>query len=266
MLGKLIKYELKATGRLFLPIFLSILVLAVINKLLSFLSPLDWSVPASISMAIYVILIIGMFVMSIIVMIQRFYRNLLSDEGYLMFTLPTKPWTHIISKLLVSMFWIAASVTVAFISGMIIVYDKGMFPVIIRGFSEGYYWLYKQLGSSLFLLTLEGLILIITSLISGIMVIYAAIALGHLFNKHKMLASFGAFILLNTLAQFLISLITLLPGSLLYSHLHISANNVESMRAVGQLALMYGIIFTGLLSAIYFSITNYILSKRLNLE
>jgi hypothetical protein len=54
--------------------------------------------------------------MTLIVLIQRFYKNLLGDEGYLMFTLPVQSWSHILSKLAVSMLWTVVSGGVALCS------------------------------------------------------------------------------------------------------------------------------------------------------
>ncbi len=62
--------------------------------------------------------------MTLTMMIQRFNKNLLSDEGYLMHTLPVKPWKHIASKLLASMLWMIGSVVVALISILVITYEK----------------------------------------------------------------------------------------------------------------------------------------------
>ena len=39
-----------------------------------------------------------------VVTIQRFYKGLLGQEGYLMFTLPVKNWQLVFSKALVSFF------------------------------------------------------------------------------------------------------------------------------------------------------------------
>lgn len=41
---------------------------------------------------------VALFVLTMIVIIQRFYKGLLCDEGYLMFTLPVKPWQLIATK------------------------------------------------------------------------------------------------------------------------------------------------------------------------
>ena len=98
------------------------------------------------------------------------------------------------------------------------------------------------------------------------MIVYASIAIGHLSNQHKMLASFGAFIVLSTLPKILLMLIGLIPGTAYFSNIHISSNDFIGMQSVVQLGIAYGIIFIGLLCAAYFALTNLILSKRLNLE
>lgn len=88
MLGKLMKYEIKATARLFLPLYAALLVFSLINR---FLNPfaigesinninLQFTIRA-ISMTAYVLLLLGTLVMTVVIMIQRFYKNLLGTKG-----------------------------------------------------------------------------------------------------------------------------------------------------------------------------------------
>ena len=55
MLTRLIKYELKATGRVLLPLYAVLLVFAAISKLIFAFSDNSYSVPAVISTMIYII-------------------------------------------------------------------------------------------------------------------------------------------------------------------------------------------------------------------
>ena len=57
-----------------------------------------------ISMVGYVVLIISISAITLIIMVQRFYKNLLGDEGYLMFTLPVKTWQNVLNKLIFAVF------------------------------------------------------------------------------------------------------------------------------------------------------------------
>ena len=265
MLSKLLKYELKATGRIFLPLLLALLLFAGINRFT--IGPEKFDTTAMISMAIYIMIMVGMFVMTFIMMIQRFNKNLLSDEGYLMHTLPVKPWKHIVSKLFVSMLWMVVSGITALLSILIISLKKGDFTIFTEVFATLHQRVYGVLGASVYLLSFEIIIVLLASLASGILIIYASIAIGHLFNQHKMLAAFGAFIALSALSQILLKLFNLIPGTAYSSDIYISSvNDLIGTQSVMQLILASGIIFTGLLCAAYFAITNYILSKRLNLE
>ncbi|HBV87201.1 MAG TPA: hypothetical protein DEF42_11270 [Desulfosporosinus sp.] len=266
MLSKLIKYEVKATGRIFLPLFLALIVFAGITRLFSTIGVEEWGTPAVISMIIYVIIMVGMFVMTFIMMIQRFYKNLLSDEGYLMLTLPVKPWKHIVSKLLVSILWMITSVFAAFISILMIALKKGDLTRIIVELATVYDRAFEQLGASIYLLAFEIILGIFISLASGILIVYASVALGHLFNQHKMLATFGAFIVLSTLSQILFTIIGLIPGTSYFSNIHFSPNDFIGFQQVLQWAFALGIVFNALLGSAYFAVTNFILSKRLNLE
>ncbi len=123
MLGKLLRHEMKATSRVFLPFFGVLLVFAGINKLfleLGFFQKQGLNFVAGMSMFTYVILVLAIFVLTYVVMIQRFYKNLLGDEGYLMFTLPVKPSSHILAKLFVSTLWMVLAFVAFFLSLMIL--------------------------------------------------------------------------------------------------------------------------------------------------
>jgi hypothetical protein len=134
MLGKLLKYEIKATSRWFLPLYVAIIFSAIINKFL-FVTPIVnkafeqnnsfvnimQGIISSVSMFLYVALFFGLFVATLIVVIQRFYKSLLGDEGYLMFTIPVKAWQNILNKLLVSMLWTFTSTVIGFGSILILV-------------------------------------------------------------------------------------------------------------------------------------------------
>lgn len=88
MLGKLLKYELKATSRTFLPIYGALILVALGNRLFRMG---NINLGFGLTTAILVGLFVALGVLTLMVTIQRFNRNLLGDEGYLMFTLPVGP-------------------------------------------------------------------------------------------------------------------------------------------------------------------------------
>lgn len=266
MLSKLLKYEIKATARIFLPLYVVLLAYAVIHKIISLVSAPGMQAPEAISMFLYVMLIVAIFVVTFVVMIQRFYKNLLSDEGYLMFTLPTKPWKHIVSKLLVSMLWTVASAIVAFISVLIVAFEKILTLETVESIRRAISECYNYLGISSLLVFVEVLLFCVISLTSAVLIIYASIAVGQLFNKHRILASQGAFIVINTVSQIIVTFAYAIPGTKLLRNDFPAQIDMHAIDPVIHLVVWLSIIFFGLLSAGYFFLTNYILSKRLNLE
>lgn len=278
MLSKLLKYEMKATGRIFLPLFAVVLLSAAINRIITLLSPGGWEAPAIISLVLYVTILVGMFVVTVIMMIQRFYRNLLSEEGYLMFTLPVKPWMHIISKLLLAMLWTLVGVMVAIGSIAIIASAQLFTPAVLREIGMVFTRVFAYDGVWLFMA--EFALLILIGGIAKVLMIYASIAVGHLVNNHKILASLGAYLGLSTISQILFMFMSILPGMAGLQDRYSSGNLVSPvgtlrLNGTDNLAailptvhgfLWYSILFSALLTVGYFVITNVILGKKLNLE
>lgn len=269
MLGKLLKYEIKATARLFLPLYLTILIVAVLNML--FLAVPDAgekSLPFSniaivISMIVYVTLIVGLVLMTLIVLVQRFYKNLLGDEGYLMFTLPVPSWSHILSKLTVSMLWTVVSGIIAIFSVLLISANNISIQELYNGLSMVLSQFRQYFGAYGYLVGFEAVLLGLLTLASTILTIYAAIALGHLFSKYKILASFGMYIVLKTASQILMTLF----ASIFFNGFayRLGSSFMPNTLQINNL-LLVSIVYSALIAAGYFVLTNYILKKKLNLE
>jgi hypothetical protein len=270
MLGKLLKYEIKATARLFLPFYLTILIFSAINLFLLG-TPTNIgertfsfsSLATTISMIVYVTLMVGMVLMTLVVMIQRFYRNLLGDEGYLMFTLPVKSWSHILSKLAVSTLWTVLSGFVALCSIFIISSNNISALELFKRLSIALSQFIQYFKGSALLVSFEAIILGLLILASTILTIYAAIALGHLFNKYKLLISFGMYIVLKTIPQIFIMLFTVIFSN--STALEKVINSLPSTSQVNAFLLL-SILYFGAITAGYFVLTNYILKRKLNLE
>ena len=132
MLGKLMKHEFKATAKLFLPLLTAVLALLggfqVIFLLVKWLMGNNDSHPlVTVLFALFAVLaalaLIALLAVIVIVAIQRFYKNLLGDEGYLMFTLPATPGQQILSKLLVSLAWSLAGIVVVILGGVLFAWN-----------------------------------------------------------------------------------------------------------------------------------------------
>ena len=115
MLGKLLKQEFRATGRIMLPVFGALLILSVLANFS--IRVLDSSAGNNTVLRILAILVLvffgaaifGAMIVTLWLMVTRFYRNLLKDEGYLMHTLPVSVHGLVWSKLIVSLVWFLAT-------------------------------------------------------------------------------------------------------------------------------------------------------------
>lgn len=278
MLGKLIKYELKSTGRLFLPFYAAVLVLSILNRVL--FVALDnmkfMEIPRFITMSTYVVLIIGTFVMTYVVMMQRFYKNLLGEEGYLSMTLPVTATQHIISKSITAFIWIVSTVIVTFISIFAMLPDYSFINEIISGYSTAAAGFAAFANISLTAFILIMLLASLISLLASIFMIYTAISFGQLANKHRVMMSFVSYIGIYAVVQTInVSLIGIL-GSGYNDWLNKMTRSIEHANESDMIVSMPGyvipvfiggmIILQLIYCAAYFFITKYVLEKKLNLE
>ena len=129
MLGKLLKYDFRSMFKQFAFIWPAALALGLINRFtLNSQMREDGSVwiqdsagvlASSAAMAAilaFVCVMVAMFVVVLIFVIQRFYRGLLGDEGYLMHTLPVQTWELIASKLICALVVTIISIIVAMLA------------------------------------------------------------------------------------------------------------------------------------------------------
>jgi hypothetical protein len=120
--------------------------------------------------------------------------------------------------------------------------------------------------ASAVLFIFETILLFSINLASGVLIIYASIAIGHLFNRHRIISSFGAFIGLSTLSQIYLTVVTLIFNDIYTFPVMHDYSSIDMIIPGIHTVIWYMILITGLISAVYFIITNYILSRRLNLE
>lgn len=270
MLGKLIKYEFKACGRTFFPLYLGILLLAAINGVnigVNFkneavdglpMNPIAYNTQG-ILMLVLVALFVALFVITIILTIQRFKKNLLDDEGYLMFTLPVKSSSLILSKLLVALIYAIISAIVASLSFIIIGAIGGDINILE---------LFKAFTHSGFLtegiqFTVSMVLGLLISYSIFVLTIYLSLSVGQLpkLSKHKVAAGVIIFFILNLIIT---NIQNFVRNNILGSVTEVELTNyftVSYLKYV-SLELIIGIA----IGTVLFLLTNWILNKKLNLE
>jgi hypothetical protein len=261
MLSKLFKHEMKATSRLLLPIYLILVVLTIMDRIVLHLDVFKGMlavIPGFITFA-YITAIIAIIVVSFVIVILRFYKNLMTDEGYLMFTLPVKSHDLINSKLIASFLWTAASVIVVIASLFLVFITPARMDMLKEGYRAFTIEMQTELGSSGTLFIIEMIFLVILSIINNILVIYASIALGQLFNGHKVIGSFAAYIAISTITQIVATIVLLVAGA-------IFSTSITEMDALPKVIFPVTLLFTIIFNVAFYWMTNYIFNRKLNLE
>uniref|UniRef100_UPI00261264B2 hypothetical protein n=1 Tax=uncultured Oscillibacter sp. TaxID=876091 RepID=UPI00261264B2 len=214
MLRKLLKHEFRATGRIMLPMYLILLVTAVGSNLAG-RGMLDGryhilNILGVLIITAFGIAICGALLMSFVLMIQRFYKNLLQDEGYLMFTLPASVHQHIWSKLIVSSVWFIVTVLAIIAASLVVAYQGGFLRELLdflRYFLEGLRKLEVSEAFNGTIYLAEFAVLMFLSLVAFSLQFYAALAAGHSQANHKLLWSVVWFFGIQFALQFAGSLL-----------------------------------------------------------
>ena len=275
MLSKLLKHEFRATGRTMLPVYAAVVVLAVLANVS--IRVMDRSVHTLLTIfcgliiAAFVIGIIAAGIMTVVMMIKRFYTNYLKDEGYLMHTLPVSVHELVWSKMIVSVVWFAATAVVICLvilltaliqTGTSLAQFFAGFPswaeikaaLAEAGIRSGDLWLFG----------LEMLLAIIVAGLYTCLHFYAAMSLGHMFAKDKILLSIVFFVGIS----FVLSLATTGYGSARFYALEASDATLETVKEalrLGQATMGEMLVVELVQSAVLYVATVLGLKRGLNL-
>lgn len=275
MLGKLLKHEFRATARTMLPMFGVVLVLSLLANL-SFARIADTDSGAlDILFGLFIVaFFLGLFtmgVMSLVVMIQRFYKNVLGDEGYLTLTLPVNVHEILWSKLIVSFVWFLATGLIAIAAVFVAVFtltyselgemlrNMPSFGEMLRLFFEKTHITPGQLTG----IILQLAAMIILSSLTACLHFYAAMALGHSFSNNKVLLSVVFFIAISFFFSFVTSLLGICTDGISLRVVEESGSAVVKSLQVMTLGSMICILIEG---AVLYLLTTYCLKHRLNLN
>ncbi len=275
MLGKLLKQEFRATGRIMLPVFGALLILSVLANFSFRL--LDSGLSDNRVLRILAVLAIGFFIFGIFaamfitlwLMVSRFYRNLLKDEGYLMHTLPVSVHGLVWSKLIVSLIWfIATGLLITLVVGLTALIQSGtnLSEIFIQlpSWAELKAFLAAQgiRGSDITLFFTELIALFLAATIASCLHFYAAMAMGHMFSKDKVLLSIVFFVALS----FVLSLTANLLGFRIGDLSGLSGEmNAEMLMLFTRKILLFSLGTALLQGALLYFATALSLRRGLNL-
>lgn len=275
MLGKLMKYEIRSCGRIFFPFYIMVLVFSMIAALFINFDNYehDFSMVYIIGMLVVFALFVSAIVLTILLIVQRFSKSLLEEEGYLMFTLPVSEKTLVLSKFLTSLLFIILTsiVSIVCISLVSTMFGYKMSGIVDVGN------LLKEAGN-IFSRNIGGIIFYILSGIADysvfILTVYLAITICHLpkFSKHKVLSGLAVIIVLmiiqSTIGGIADSIMTSSRVQAIENMdvLFFNVNQLfDTMLSVGTYEVVMFILNIVIAVALFFGTTT-LLEKKLNLE
>lgn len=286
MLKQLLKYEFKATKRLYFGLYLALALLSVVLGV-SFrqenarVDNTNFGRLEVILMVLYLSVIFAIAVLCFVSTVQRFYKNLLGREGYLMHTLPVTETQLILSKLITSMVWVLCSGLVGIVCITVMV-SIGVLDAEVLGTENWDSWmqlwgmLYGELGARFWLVTFWTILINLARLADLILCVYAACMIAHPFRKHVVILAFiGLNIVENQIDKLLGTNHVNLFMDITYRVADVNVTGVSygvtPMRwltaALGtDVGYLFCFAVTAAIAAAYFFLTRWLMKNKLNLE
>jgi hypothetical protein len=271
MLGRLLKYDIKSTGRVLLPLYGALLGAAV---LLGFsLSPMFNSqtypnsmgggsmIMTSISSVLYVILIAAVAIVTLIMILYTgFYKSLLGAEGYLRFSLPVSTGQQLASKTINALIWMALAGVLAILSIIFLTVPAVGYTSIHQGivqiFHSGFH-VSPEFTSYMW----QIILLAIAGGVSFVLKVFMSITVGHEWSAHPVVGALLMYIGVSILETVIANL------------LPVGSSLTKAMNAVSMDtdAAVHGFLWgtfaiTLVMAAIFYAVTWYMLDRRLNLQ
>ena len=218
MLGKLIKYDLKALNR-FLVIIHAFLILSALAGRFFLTSRIQFtevsdttSLMMMLCFTLYFLIVAGVVFGTEMIIAVKFYKNLFSNEGYLSRTLPVTPGQHLLAKTIAGTVWCIIDVVLIFLSLWIVI----MTPSVTSAYNANKAEVLGQLGitgdiTPAFLIGSLVLIVLIGA-VSSVVMIYASIAMGQLFSNHRILGAVVSYFIITTVLSIFSLLVMTVTG------------------------------------------------------
>lgn len=267
MLGKLIKYDVKALSRYIFPAFILSLVSAIFLRINIILRKdvgenIFTNVMNGLSTVLFVIAVVAITIGAYIAFIIYFYKSTLGDQGYFYMSLPASADEYLVSKILSGAVLLLSAVVVAVLSLLILGAFTPEFDEAIKGFSEIWREVCKVTSGGRIIATF--IANAVFSLFSAQFVVAFCILSGQLLGKKKILGAFLAYLVLQAIEGFFGQL-TLLAT--------LGTINVESF-AINDVAFAQlftrlstgGLIVGIIMMAFEYFVARFFLTKKLNLE
>ena len=284
MLRKLLKYDLDAVWRIWVPLAASVPTLALFTALLirAVLEAEENSATAMLGLVMFftimtlVIVWVGLFIVTPLLCYIHYYKHFFSDRGYLTFTLPVPRKTLYLSKLLSTFIWSVGNAVITLLSACLLLLllpsadevSQFINPVIFEYLGEGIKFIWQGVGAWLIVYVLESLLLLVALSFCSIGLFHLAITMGSVIaKKHKVLCAVGLYLGMNYGISFVLQFFMLFSVSPLTSFAFMLAE-LPQQRQLGviALAMLIALLIVSTVAAIYHFVALHLIERKLNLS
>ena len=272
MLGKLLKHEFKQSSRIILIILAILVVITPVTALytrfnmnrvpdtdLPFLDILD--ALQGIATVLYVCAMIAAAVATVILLMYRFYKSMVTSEGYLTHTLPAKTSSIVASKFIVNIVWQLIAYAVMILSVITFTRILGMWRLSDLNFSA----FFKAMNDIGFTGSFVALVIIsvLVGLATNILRYFVSFAIGHRMNGHPFLGFVITYIVISIILQIIGSVMGIIYS--VYTETIDTSIYMTSFSSLINPILIATIIENIILGIIFYFVTVYMFKNKLNI-
>ena len=266
MFGKLLKYEWRAAGHALLPFYLVVLAVSAVNSLMIHLGsggPSEELMGSALGELIQLLgfmlyfgVIVALIILTAVVIVQRFYKGIVGDEGCLVLTAPVDLWEIPLAKCVIGLVFTGLSV-MAGVCSIIILMNPAELLRMIREVD----WLraIEQLNLYVPQWGMYGAEIILSLMLAGMAEmyhVYLAIMLGQLSNTHKAAFSFLWYVVINVVFTAL--------SWFAFAGFDVHSLDLLFLEMGAHAALLSSIGISALQVLLFAAGTQYLMAKRMN--
>ncbi|MDO5382481.1 MAG: hypothetical protein Q4F06_07190 [Eubacteriales bacterium] len=269
MFGKLLKYDFKALFKAHIGMYIFVLITGLTVMFSNILEKIN---PGNIFSMFFGELLMGLFVLSavaivvisFVVCILRYRKNVLKDEGYLTHTLPVMSWQIHVSKILMSALYMYITVVVIYLISSLAQLDITWGVDVCKMLNAEM----TAQGMDLFLVFMGIILAVYPFLMYSY--IFACLCMGYRMSGNKDLMSFVAYLIFNVINQVLSFILIVIAGFSQFGNIftadiytmEMTEAPVEFMNIIMAGSLILNIVMI----VIYNALSVRTLDKKLNLE
>ena len=267
MLGKLIKYEFKATWMV-MTLACAVLIgsglfVGLIGKFIS-LSDSNLSTMQELliifGIGSYIILLSSMVALSTVYLIVHYYKSLYTPQGYLSFTLPASITEVVSSRIIVGCIWASAAAISAGLSITAAAVLSQDAREVLEFLGDMYSTIIDEIGmADANFIIFEIILYLIISSIQKIMMYDYCVTVGQLWSKHKIIGA----VLCYFATSFILGIISVIGQyGLMFTSSMFDPTYENAFTSIITRSMIYSIV----LCAIFYFVAIFVSNKKLNLD